>query len=114
VKALISSYLFPKNLTIKEEKAVKILRLSIPTRKLNWSATIPKIKGWSSTPKIASIVMMNPVVIDLSRTGVNLEIVVRATRKKAFEMRYCSMRVIKINERIEEKVKSPPNSLLEI
>jgi hypothetical protein len=43
----------------------------------------PRRKGVNPAPKIIPIEIITPVAIDLSERGVNLEIVARATGKKA-------------------------------
>jgi hypothetical protein len=63
------------------------------------------IKGPPPIPKITPMAMMNPMVIDLPEIGVSFEIVIKATGKKARERRACRMRVIKINEMLEERAR---------
>jgi hypothetical protein len=74
--------------------------------KFKWSATNPKIKGLPPVPKITPMAMMNPMVIDLSEIGVNFEMAIKATGKKAREKRAWRVSVTKINGRVEERARA--------
>jgi hypothetical protein len=102
-RSISPSYLSLKNLTIREERVVKIPNPKIPIWKLEWSAITPKRKGITPPPKIIPIEMITPVAIARSDRGVSFEMVDIPMGKKARERVACRIRAVTIIGRVEAR-----------